>query len=61
MFLFFCLCQFQITYTRKDGSKYVRVITQTPKVTKDRQEMEKVWLWKHLSVYWTETFIRDLF
>ena len=31
----------QIRYRRKDGSKWLRVITQTREVTRDREAMEK--------------------
>lgn len=34
-------CQVQIRYCRKDGSKWLRVISQSRQVTREREEMEK--------------------
>ena len=33
--------QVQIRYCRKDGSKWLRVISQSRQVTREREEMEK--------------------
>lgn len=35
------LLQVQIRYSRRDGSKWLRVISQSRHVTREREEMEK--------------------
>ncbi len=41
LFFLFLILQVQIRYRRKDGSKWLRVITQSREVTVDRERVEQ--------------------